>query len=150
MMFTATRKFTFDAGHRVLGHTGKCRFIHGHTYTAEVTVKSDVNSLGMVIDFAVLKARIGDWINIHWDHNFLCHRDDPLLGLDEQTSLITYREAAFGGRAPYVMGDGNPTAENMAKELYTVASALLKHFDISVTRVRIHETPNCFADYTGE
>src|SRR3989304_5616752 len=35
-----TTRFTFDAAHRILGHPGKCAYLHGHTYHLEVTVAS--------------------------------------------------------------------------------------------------------------
>lgn len=34
-------EFTFDAAHRILGHPGKCAYLHGHTYHLEVTVWSE-------------------------------------------------------------------------------------------------------------
>ena len=43
---------------------------------------------------------------------------------------------------------GNPTAENMARELYDVSSRLFLVKPVRVVRVRIWETPSCYADYT--
>lgn len=137
-----TRKFTFDSAHRVLGHEGKCRHLHGHRYEAEVTVQSkELDNLGRVIDFSILKERIGGWIDEHWDHNILLHRNDPLLARD-----------VFDEKAPYVMGIGldqgypiNPTAENIAKDLFYQAQILLP--ELTIVNVRIYETANCYADY---
>ena len=36
-MITATRRIQFAAGHRVFGHEGKCRYLHGHNFIAFVT-----------------------------------------------------------------------------------------------------------------
>ena len=33
-----TKKFTFEAGHALYGHNGKCKNIHGHSYKLSVTV----------------------------------------------------------------------------------------------------------------
>lgn len=141
---TATRRFEFDAGHRVLGHEGKCRHIHGHRYVAEVTVVArQLNDLGMVIDFSVLKDEVGKWIEDNWDHNFICNYADPILDAGNNQELI------FGGRAPAIM-DCNPTAENMAKGLFKIADMLIGHYHIKVIHVRLYETPNCFADYSQE
>lgn len=163
-MFTVTRKFTFDAGHRVLGHEGKCRHLHGHTYVAEVTVadKAGLDTLGRVVDFGVIKKEVGDWIDENWDHNFLCHPDDPVQQLYKLSAQ--HRDNVFGleamfcrlvaemtaGRPPFVMPDRmNPTAENMARVLFATAGALLGDKGVSVIRVRLHETPNCYAEYPG-
>ncbi len=134
-MIQITRRLEFDAGHRVLGHEGKCRHIHGHRYAAEITIQGPgLDSLGRVIDFGVVKAVVGDWIDKHWDHNLLLNSKDPLLfgPLDEE-------------RVPYLFG-GNPTAENMARELWQVATNLLAS-NLQVIRVRIYETPSCYADF---
>lgn len=134
-MITCTRILEFDAGHRVLGHGGRCRFIHGHRYKAEVTIQAlALDALGMVVDFGVVKERVGGWIDHQWDHNLLLHPDDPLLRLS----------GVFEGRDPYIMPNGNPTAENLASVLCLVAAQLLPEF--KVTSVKLWETPNCFAE----
>jgi 6-pyruvoyltetrahydropterin/6-carboxytetrahydropterin synthase len=139
-MTSITRKIEFDAGHRVLGHEGKCRHLHGHHYVAEVTVEgAELDSLGRVIDFSILKQRVGGWIDENWDHNFLVHPEDPLRTI--RTGKV------FAGRELYVMLNGNPTAENMAAELFEVATMLLP--ELKVTHVRLYETPNCWADCEG-
>lgn len=145
MSITAvTRKFTFDAGHRILGHESKCRNVHGHRYVAEITVTTpQLDNLGRVIDFSVLKYKVGEWINEHLDHNFLCHEDDPLLNVGKETD-----SKDLFGREPFVMPHGmNPTAENIALLLSNVASNLLATHLISVCRVRVWETENCYADH---
>lgn len=141
-MTTVTRKFTFDAGHRVLGHSGKCRHLHGHTYTAEVTVAAEgLDNLGMVVDFGVIKEKVGTWLDQNWDHNLILHRRDPIMCLVPEA-----RECVCDGREPYVLpGLLNPTAEVMAEHLYRAAQSLLEGF--RVVRVRLWETPNCYADY---
>ena len=56
-----TKIFHFDTGHALAGYDGKCRNVHGHSYTLEVTVAGepiqDPNHVkfGMVIDFGDLK-----------------------------------------------------------------------------------------------
>lgn len=149
MQRTITRKFEWDAGHRVLHHEGKCRHLHGHRYVAEITVSAPaLDDLGRVIDFGVLKTEIGEWIDRRWDHNMLLHSDDPLLhtGLteDEQSCNSTH----LVGRDPYVFYEENPTAENIAKVLYGVAVDRMAPYGIYVHNVRIWETPNCYADYS--
>ena len=151
---TITRKLEWDAGHRVLGHGGRCRHLHGHRYTAEVTVAApELDELGMVIDFSVLKEKVGGWIDREWDHNMMLHPDDPLLKAVVCTGDVVVEsedpEPIWGGKAPYVMKSGNPTAENIACELFHKATDLLTGTGITVLRVKIWETPNCWAEYSS-
>jgi len=166
---TITRTFTFEAAHRLLNHPGKCRYLHGHSYTAFITVcrmtQAELagyfvcsdhlpeilkkwDDLGMVADFALLKDGIGEWIQSNWDHNTLLHHQDPLLAIQSNISMLI-------GRTPYIMEYGNPTAENMAKELHKIANDNLSKYGLKVTQVVIQETRNCMAcysekPYTGE
>jgi 6-pyruvoyltetrahydropterin/6-carboxytetrahydropterin synthase len=150
-MTTCTRRFTFDAAHRVMGHEGKCRHLHGHTYVAEVTVTADINDLGMVVDFAVLKHKVGEWIDLNWDHNTILHPRDQLVKLGEAMvsgGVWKNKFAHFDDRRPFLMPEGmNPTAENMAYVLFLEAQYVLGD-KLRIVRVRIQETPNCLAEYT--
>ena len=136
-MITITRKLEFDSGHRVLGHEGKCKNLHGHHYVAEITIRApDLDGIGRVIDFGEVKRLVGSWIDKFWDHNMLLHPDDPQLQHLIKTEPI----------APYIMKRGNPTAENMAAELGEIAILLLPPI-MQIVQVRIYETPNCWADW---
>jgi len=138
-MTTITRRLEWDSGHRVLGYAGRCRHIHGHRYSAEITVRSpELNALGMIVDFGVIKARVGKWIDDNWDHNLLLNREDSQLSHFMKTEE----------RKPFIMPDGNPTAENIAEVLFTQAVYLLP-IGLEIVRVRIYETPSCWADYYG-
>lgn len=139
------RRLEFDAAHRVLGHEGKCRNLHGHRYIVEVTVEADqLDSIGRVVDFGVIKSEVGGWIDKHLDHNTILHPADPLL------SHLNSNEA----RKPYILPatdwgvNQNPTAENIAKALYSIAGVLLRPYDVRVVHIRVWETPNSYADYT--
>lgn len=165
---TISRKFEFDSGHRVLGHEGKCANLHGHRYVAEVRIACpNLDTLGRVIDFGKVKEIIGNWINENWDHNILLHVNDPLLKavsiLDRRDqcsppdltaikngTVIGSATKEIIGRKPYVMPASlNPTAENIAEVLAHKCIELLggPQAPLKVTKVRIYETPNCFADY---
>ena len=143
-MVTITRTFGFDAGHRVLGHEGKCASLHGHRYTAEVTCSAaGLDQLGRVIDFSKVKEVVGGWLDSHWDHTMILHHMDPMTQA-YRTNSREVREALFGPRTPFIM-DCNPTAENMAVLLLSVANDLLKPFGIRVVHIKLYETPNCWA-----
>lgn len=138
VMQTCTRRFVFDAAHRVLGHKGKCQYLHGHRYVVEVTVQTpSLDKLGMVMDFGVVKELVGGFIEKELDHNTILQSNDPLYPI-----LCNY--------GPVATMEGNPTAENIAALLFRRAGALLKEADprISVCNVRVWETENCYADYS--
>ena len=110
-MITITRRLEFDYGHRVLGHEGKCRHLHGHRGAVEITVRGPrLDSIGRVIDFSEVKRLVGGWIDENWDHNLLLNPSDPLL------SRLEFGDVH--GRRIYEMPLGNnPTAENMEKSI---------------------------------
>lgn len=135
-----TRKLEFDAGHRVLGHEGKCATLHGHRYTAELSVSSvGLDTCGRVIDFSVVKGIVGKWIDDRLDHTMVLHPDDPLLGVSDVSAII-------GPRRPFIMPADipNPTAENMSELIFRTAKELLRD-EVVVEAVKLYETPNCWA-----
>lgn len=137
-MLSITRRLEFDAGHRVLGHEGKCAHLHGHRYRADVEVTAPaLDRLGRVIDFSMVKMLVGGWIDDNWDHNILLHPNDPLLQCPGEV---------FGPKTPFVM-EGNPTAENMARELFYISRNLLTDHGLEVVSITMYETPNCWAVY---
>lgn len=151
-----TRKFEFDSAHRIIGHESKCRYLHGHRYVAEVTVSAaDLDRLGRVVDFSFMKEIIGRWIDENWDHNMILRFDDPLVGILTKLDPSVMQEVLGGKKTPFLFFKeyGNPTAENIAKYLYNeTRDILLSHEvttgqNLSVCRVRIYETPNCWADF---
>lgn len=147
-----TRKFEFDAGHRVLRHESKCKNLHGHRYVLEVTVEADeLDELGRVKDFSELKSVVGSWIDANWDHNTLLHRDDPLLWVETSTNVKPINKdqlIRLVGRLPYVMKEGrNPTAENMVLEFVDRWPQIYVKTDLRLVHVRLYETPNCWAEW---
>ncbi len=85
MAFSITRSIGVDYGHRVMTHGSKCRSIHGHRGTIEVTCAgSALHQSGeqseMVIDFGFLKDVMMKVIDHAIDHGFVaCVDDDELL-----------------------------------------------------------------------
>lgn len=133
-----TRKLSFDAGHRLLKHEGKCRHLHGHHYEAEFTIEADLDTLGRVVDFSVVKEKVGGWIDEHLDHNVILNEEDPLV--EHLIKTEPYEPRPFV--VPY-----NPTAENIAMLLFYKAEELLdKH--LKLIKVRVWETPSCYAEYS--
>jgi 6-pyruvoyltetrahydropterin/6-carboxytetrahydropterin synthase len=142
----AIRKIQFCAGHRVLKHESKCANLHGHNYIAWFYAEADrLDSVGRVIDFSVLKDKIGTWIDEKWDHTTLLFREDR--------ELIKVSHA-FEANKPVYLCPFNPTAENMAEYLLkVVCPTVLSGTGVQVTKVELYETENCKVevslDHTG-
>jgi 6-pyruvoyltetrahydropterin/6-carboxytetrahydropterin synthase len=142
-MITCTRRIQFCAGHRVMNHESKCRNLHGHNYVVHLTAQladgHQLDPLGRVVDFSVLKERIGSWIEEHWDHGFVLFTND-----EEAIAAVT----AIEGQKVYLM-NRNPTAENIGAYLLEVGGALLADIPgLRLTGVRVEETENCQAEVT--
>lgn len=137
---TATRYHDISCGHRVVGHEGKCRFLHGHNYRIHFTCEGQEGStdfIGRVIDFSVIKEKLCMWIEFNWDHHFLMWNSDPQLNVLEDEFP-----------ASLVVVDFNPTAENMAKFLVEeVGPKLLEGCGVQLIKVTIEETRKCSATY---
>lgn len=134
-----TRRLEFDAGHRLLGHESKCANYHGHRYVVEVTCTEDevLDRIGRVIDFSVIKSVLGGWLDEHWDHGMLLQEGDPMIRLCESE-----------GTKHFVLVTP-PTAEEMSAFLFILAANLLRPHLVNVVKLRLYETPNCWAEYPG-
>lgn len=133
---SAVRKFSFDTGHRVVGQGGKCETLHGHTYIMEVYARAaQLNNVGMIIDFSVIKELVGNWIDTNWDHTTIIYDQDPNLTLMNQLQ---------GKRKPFISAF-NPTAENMAAYfLKNICPDLFCNTGVEIHKIVLWETPNCF------
>ena len=81
-----------------------------------ITDPPDLDSVGRVVDFGVIKEKVGGWVEVNWDHGFIFYREDPLLA------------PLYGGdwrQMKHFAADWNPTAENMATHLLDVPTQLL-------------------------
>lgn len=152
MKTTIKRRIQFCSGHRVVGHEGKCKHMHGHNYVvffeAEM-IEDGLDSIGRVIDFSVLKELLGGWIDENWDHQFLYYKKDPVIVPMLERMLYGTEKDARMVHEGYVPVPFNPTAENMAEYLLNkVAPRLLNGTGVRVVRVVLHETENCEATVT--
>lgn len=143
MSYKITRYHDFCAGHRVYGHENKCAQLHGHNYRVHFTVAPKnlkLDSIGRVIDFSIIKQKLCQWIEDHWDHKMLLVHFDPAIRLIREADSLSL-----------VILDFNPTAENMAQYLVeTVAPTLFNNMDVELIEVTLEETRKCSATYTKE
>lgn len=135
----AVRKYHFCSGHRLMGHESKCANLHGHNYSAFFHAEAEIlDDVGRVVDFAVLKEKIGAWIDKHWDHTMILYKEDK--------ATINALEQCEKNK-PIFLLDQNPTAENMANYLIqTVCPQVLKGTGVKVTKIVLWETENCFVE----
>lgn len=140
-MVECTRRIEFDAAHRVIGHENKCKYLHGHRYVLEVTASTnELDSIGRVVDFGVLKSVVKEWVDEKLDHNVILHQDDKSLG-----DLI---EKETGQNVYYLKS--NPTAENIALHIKSdIIPLLFTKNSFDIVKLRLYETPNAYVEVNG-
>ena len=139
-MIFLTRRATFSASHyywneawtaeeneRVFGRCAN-RNGHGHNYTLEVTVAGEPDAVtGFVVDLKWLKDVIEREVLTAYDHRHL-NKEAPEFAAEK---LI-------------------PTTENIAISAWKrLESAVNLAGGARLSRVRVYETPEIFAEYRG-
>lgn len=131
-MYIITKEVFFCYGHRLMNHPGKCRNLHGHSVKASISIKQDnLNEQAMVCDFADVKECVDAFINKVLDHNFLLHKDDPII-----PALVANREQ-------FLALDEHPTAEVLSKMIFQH----VKQQGFNVDQVVLWETASANACY---
>ena len=154
---TATRYHDISCGHRVVGHGGKCEFLHGHNYRIHFTCEAEqLDEVGRVIDFGVIKTILCQWLEDNWDHKMLLWEKDDNFFIEKLRKFYTHWDSMGIVEVPF-----NPTAENMAEHLLFISNALLQaehlcrisnalpqdegYSDIVCTEIIVEETRKCSA-----
>lgn len=118
-----------------MNHPGKCRHLHGHSVKASISIQQQqLNQQGMVCDFSDIRDCVESYIDQHLDHNFLLHKDDPIIPM-----LIENQER-------FLVLDEHPTAEVLSKMLYQH----LKQSGFNVSQVALWETASAYACYSED
>lgn len=140
-----TRRLEFDAGHRIPLHDSQCKHLHGHRYALEVTLSGSVISTegaseqGMVRDFAAVKRVAHIHLVEGWDHAFfVCRADEKVVAFLQ--TIPDHKTVLF---------DAPPTAEHLALVAFRVLRKAYHDTygdSLKLERVRVYETPNCWAD----
>lgn len=135
--YQIVRKHEIHCGHRVYQHESKCKNLHGHSYIFHLKCEStELDRLGRVIDFSVIKELVCRWLDDNWDHRLILWEQDPWLENLRQIdpTIVTI---------PY-----NPTAENLAKYLVEVIGPMLfTGYPLTLSEVTLEETSKCSASY---
>jgi 6-pyruvoyltetrahydropterin/6-carboxytetrahydropterin synthase len=93
----------------------------------------------MVLDFSDVKALARQHVVDVWDHAFLVWREDA--------RVLTFLQGLAGHKT--VVLERVPTAENLARTAFDILEPLYhEHYGdrLRLERVRLYETPNCWAD----
>lgn len=148
------RYHDISCGHRVAGHESKCAHLHGHNYRVTFYCSADqLDSLGRIIDFSVMKERLCMWLESKWDHRFLYWENDPVFdwldaALERKSKQMAYQENPDWDKsaASFVRLPFNPTAENMADYLLkTIGPIQLEGTGVRLVAVKVEETRKCSA-----
>lgn len=143
----ASRAHEFSYGHRVAGHESKCANLHGHNAKVTFTIEAaDLDNIGRVVDFSVIKEKMCEWLEANWDHKFLMWDKDPLIyGNEDGPGLLKDNyESNMLQNIGVVFVPFNPTAENMSLYLLEVVGRnVFKHLPVSLVHVEFFETSKC-------
>ena len=145
-MITVTRRFEFCYAHFLPDYEGKCFHMHGHNAVVEIEVRDSpamraeiIRHLnegreederitqtypGMVADFGLIKKYVQPIID-QFDHQQL-------------NGMLLPNTRSFDKQFP-------PTAENICKVIMN--EILRTPLRIGLERVRVSETPNCWAEW---
>ncbi|WIF94222.1 6-carboxytetrahydropterin synthase QueD [Caminicella sporogenes] len=116
-----TKIFTFDSAHKLENYDGNCKYLHGHTYKLEITIRGKTDYRGMVIDFNELKKIVNEKIISKLDHKYL---NDVF--------------------------DFNTTCENMVVWIFNELNGVLNSKNYLLKKVRLWETPTSYAELERE
>lgn len=123
-IFEVYVKTHFSAAHALIGYPGDCARVHGHNWMVEVYVKcKELDEIGIGIDFREIKQAVKKVIK-NLDH----------FNLNDLPSFE----------------NTNPTSENIAKFLYKEVGKIINSDLISVSKIRVCETPGAGAFYWEE
>jgi len=149
MAYRICKSFEIESGHMLSRHPEKCRFPHGHSRTIEFVLEADeLDANGMVCDFKVLTAVMGDFMDA-WDHSLAMNTDDPQFEMMRR---------AYGDRIIAFKGT-EPTTEVMAKTLFDACSDRLRAYlerkvssyplspSVRLVSVKVWETSSSWAEY---
>ena len=132
-MFNIEKSITFDAAHRLMNHKGKCRFIHGHTYTITLGLKGEsLDPLDILVDFSDISKYVKDYIDSFIDHGIILNIKDKIWSDIMRNTNQKFYEIV-----------GNPTAEKLAEHFYTIFKPKFPE----LSYVKVKETPTSEATY---
>jgi 6-pyruvoyltetrahydropterin/6-carboxytetrahydropterin synthase len=120
-MYEVNIKASFSAAHQLRLYDGKYENLHGHNWSAQVTVEADeLDAMGVGIDFVNLKQMVEEILN--------------KLDYQNINEIPPFDEL-------------NPSAENIARWLFLKLKNQVGSQTTRVKRVEICEMEGCGASY---
>ena len=120
-MYEVFVKVNFSAAHQLRGYDGKYENLHGHNWSALVSIEADeLDAMGVGIDFVKLKKFVEEILG-ELDYQNI----NEIPPFDEQ----------------------NPSAENIARWLFLKLKEKVNTPSTRVKRVEIYEMEGCGASY---
>tara|TARA_B100001093_G_scaffold167524_1_gene160161 strand:+ start:3553 stop:4005 length:453 start_codon:yes stop_codon:yes gene_type:complete len=138
-----TKQFTFETGHALYGHDGKCKNIHGHSYRLDVSLYgspvTDAASpkFGMIMDFSDLKKIVKKEIVDPLDHATIFNKNSPHLKLAKDLQCSGHK---------VVLVDYQPTSEMLVIDFAEKIKKRLPN-NIHLHALKLRETASCFAEW---
>ena len=120
-MYTLTTMVEFSSAHTLVGHSGPCKKMHGHNWKVEVEITGEkLDKIGMVVDFKEIR-KATNLVVGELDHEFL-------------NNLEPFSE-------------DNPTAENIARYIFTKLSEEFSNKNVKVNSIKLWETDKSAVSY---
>lgn len=120
-MYEVIVRTTFSAAHQLRGYDGKYESLHGHNWSAAVTIQAkELDSMEVGIDFVMLKKKV-----------------------EEILSQLDYKN--INEIPPF--DKLNSSAENIAHWLFKQLAKEIDSATVKVKRVQINEFDDCGAAY---
>ena len=138
-----TKSFTFETAHALHGYDGKCRNLHGHSYSLFVTVigrpitDADHVKHGMVIDFGDLKKIVKEEVVDVFDHASVFNKNTPHLELGKHLEQLGH---------DIIFVDYQPTTEMMIIDFAEKISKRLPD-NIKLHSLKLQETATSYAEW---
>ena len=127
-----SQTINFDAAHRLLNYNGNCNNLHGHTWTVDIEIDSDrdMDEVGMLLDYRVIKQYFKDY----YDHKTILNMDDPLVDILMANNICV------------TIIKKNPTAENLAIKILADFILLTNANESDYINVKVRESAGNFAE----
>ena len=138
-----TKQFSFETGHALYGYDGKCKNVHGHSYSLAVTVIGkpidDTSNVkyGMVIDFKDLKDIVKEEVVDVFDHATVFNKNTPHVELAHELERRGHN---------VLLVNYQPTSEMMVIDFAQKIKARLPE-NITLHSLKLQETATSYAEW---
>jgi len=120
-MYEILIKGDFSSAHNLRGYKGRCEELHGHSWKVEARFeKEGLNDIGISVDFVTLKSRL-KYILKKLDHTYL-------------NKIEVFKTI-------------NPSAENIARFIYTRLKSSIKEKGLFLKSLSVWESDTSCATY---